>query len=649
MAGLRVSIFIFFIVISFQCYSQGSNLLIGDSNWYDALHKQLKILGEDTNRVIILNQLAHYHKFYRSDSGIYYGYRALALSRQIEYIHGELGALHVLALSYRTLGNYSKALQINLEGLRKAEKYNIIHRKGQFRFNIGIIHVLSGEYNKGLIDLRESIPILELTEYELIILAETWIARAYTEIGRTDSAFYFGHKAFAKAVDNNQPWLLIWPARQLGDLHYRLQNLDSANYYFKTAIRDAFPSNNVSIGSNSALSMAKLFFQMNQNDSTAYYAHFAHETAITGGLLSETIDASRFLAKLYKETDLPKSLSFSEMAIVYKDSLDQLRQNTSLGDILDFDEQQRQYELDAIRSEFQSRLRINVLLGSSFTLLVIAFFLFRNNRRKQKAKKKIQFAYERLKNTQAQLIHSEKMASLGELTAGIAHEIQNPLNFVNNFSEVNSELVEELIDEIRKDNLKETEAIAQDIMDNEQKIQYHGKRADSIVKGMLQHSRTSTGEKESTDINSLCDEYLRLAYHGLRAKDKSFNADFRTELDTDLPKINIIPQDIGRVLLNLINNAFQAVAEVEKPEVIVSTKKHDNEIIISVADNGPGIPDEIKDKIFQPFFTTKPTGQGTGLGLSLSYDIVKSHGGEIKVESSENKGSEFIIQLPLKM
>jgi two-component system, NtrC family, sensor kinase len=268
-------------------------------------------------------------------------------------------------------------------------------------------------------------------------------------------------------------------------------------------------------------------------------------------------------------------------------------------------------------------------------------------------------SFEELKAAQAQLIQSEKMASLGELTAGIAHEIQNPLNFVNNFSEVSNELMEEMKEELAAGNMLLVNEIAEDIKQNLEKINHHGKRADAIVKGMLQHSRTSSGQKEPTDINALADEYLRLAYHGLRAKDKSFNADFRTEFDKSLPKIKVIPQDLGRVLLNLINNAFYAVSEKAKqdlkgykPEVTVKTKYSSLEggkgdVKISIQDNGNGIPDAVKDKIFQPFFTTKPTGQGTGLGLSLSYDIVKAHGGELRVETKQGEGSEFIIIIPI--
>jgi two-component system, NtrC family, sensor kinase len=255
-----------------------------------------------------------------------------------------------------------------------------------------------------------------------------------------------------------------------------------------------------------------------------------------------------------------------------------------------------------------------------------------------------------LKSTQSQLIQSEKMASLGELTAGIAHEIQNPLNFVNNFSEVSNELIEEMNEELGKGDIEEAKSIAADIKQNLEKINHHGKRADAIVKGMLQHSRSSSGVKEPTNINALADEYLRLAYHGLRAKDKSFNATLKTNFDESIGKIDIIPQDMGRVILNLITNAFYAVAEKKthigsgfEPTVLVSTIKNNGNVEIKVADNGPGIPQKVLDKIFQPFFTTKPTGEGTGLGLSLAYDIVKAHGGELKVETKEGEGSSFII------
>jgi len=296
-------------------------------------------------------------------------------------------------------------------------------------------------------------------------------------------------------------------------------------------------------------------------------------------------------------------------------------------------------EIDLVRS-----------LADTFS---VAYARYEDFKQLEDAKNKIETTLSELKATQSQLIQAEKMASLGELTAGIAHEIQNPLNFVNNFSEVNKELISELVEEVDKGNTKEIKLLAKDIKENSEKINHHGKRADTIVKGMLQHSRISSGQKELTDINALVDEYLRLAYHGLRAKDKSFNAKFETDFDNRIGKINIVPQDIGRVILNLINNAFYAVTEKRKqigdsfePTVSVSAKKINGRIEVRVKDNGNGIPQKVLDKIFQPFFTTKPTGQGTGLGLSLSYDIIKAHGGELKVETKEGEGVEFIIHLP---
>jgi two-component system NtrC family sensor kinase len=260
-----------------------------------------------------------------------------------------------------------------------------------------------------------------------------------------------------------------------------------------------------------------------------------------------------------------------------------------------------------------------------------------------------------LKATQSQLIQSEKMASLGELTAGIAHEIQNPLNFVNNFSEVSIELIEEMEEEIIKGEKEEALSIVKDIKQNLEKINFHGKRADGIVKGMLQQSRLGNNVKEPTNINVITDEYLRLAYHGLRAKDKSFNAELLTSFEESLPKINVIPQDIGRVLLNLFTNAFYAThhkqktaSEDYKPLVTVTTVLKGKVVEIVVKDNGMGIPENIKSKIMEPFFTTKPAGEGTGLGLSISYDIiVNAHGGTIAIDSKENEYTIFIIRLPL--
>jgi len=363
-----------------------------------------------------------------------------------------------------------------------------------------------------------------------------------------------------------------------------------------------------------------------------------------------------------------------------KDSLFNSKQAQQFQNI-DSDAEKRQSEIETAKKDYRNRLQKYALISGLAVILFAAIVLWRNNRNKQRAytlltkqkqetdlqKTKVEQALDELKSTQAQLVQREKMASLGELTAGVAHEIQNPLNFVNNFSEVNSDLVAEL--KTRNEQLKiedsEINELLNDIDQNNKKISMHGKRAEGIVKGMLQHSKTSSGQREPTDINKLAGECVRLVYHGLLAKDKSFNAKYETDFDPTIGKINIVPQDIGRVLLNLINNAFYAASqpsegglshsETERiPMVWVSTKRDADRILISVKDNGNGIPKSIIDKIFQPFFTTKPTGQGTGLGLSLAYEIVKAHGGEIKVNTKEarpddpvglGEGTTFTIAL----
>ena len=337
-----------------------------------------------------------------------------------------------------------------------------------------------------------------------------------------------------------------------------------------------------------------------------------------------------------------------------------------------FEIQQKQDEIDTLTKDQtlkdlnlkkQAIVR-NSLIAVLSLVMLIAFILFRNYRIKDRTnalldaqKRELEQTLNVLKTTQSQLVQSEKMASLGELTAGVAHEIQNPLNFVNNFSEINQEMIAEMKEAIDAGNYEEAKMIADDIEKNHEKINHHGKRADAIVKNMLQHSRKNTGQKELTDINSLCDEYLRLSYHGLKAKDKLFNADKQTNFDESTGRINIVTQDIGRVLLNLFNNAFFAVNEKKKtagedykPFVCVTTHKvpipNGSAVLIIIEDNGIGIPGNILDKIFHPFFTTKPSGQGTGLGLSLSYDIIKAHGGSIDVQTKQGEGTKFIIQLP---
>jgi signal transduction histidine kinase len=491
-------------------------------------------------------------------------------------------------------------------------------------------------------------------------------AAIYIEKHQLDSARYFLQKAFLYppvkigSVDG-------WVYATSGRIHTELRNYDSALMFYRQSILAHKQDKNIKDLANAYNYIAALFKTIGSKDSSLFYARQALSISKPKKFTKEILETTLLLSNIYEPLNTDSTLHYYKQAMMAKDSLyNQNKQRQILS--YKFNEERRQQERKHTEEKYNNQLKIYALIVTGVIFLITAVLLWLNNQHRRKAytllqrqkletenqKSKVEQTLSELKRTQTQLIQSEKMASLGELTAGIAHEIQNPLNFVNNFSEVSNELIKEIKDERRKtkderDEDLENELLT-DISQNLEKINHHGKRADAIVKGMLDHSRKSTGEKVPTDINALADEYLRLSYHGMRAKDKSFNADFVTDFDPNLPKVNVVPQDIGRVLLNIINNAFQAVGSRHalnlQPTVTVSTKNLGDRIQISVSDNGPGIPDAIKEKIFQPFFTTKPTGSGTGLGLSLSYDIVKAHGGELKVESVEGKGSTFIILLP---
>lgn len=496
-------------------------------------------------------------------------------------------------------------------------------------------------------------------------------------MGMLDSAKIYQAQVFEYSSKNTDRYAITYAEmrERLGNVERGLENYDSAILHYRAGIREAlidFDQRNLAAN---YLQMTKLFHVMQRYDSGFYYAKKAIDAAETISWKKAIYEASALLTSMYKSKNQPDSaLRYAELNIAMRDSVYGPEKIQQL-QLISLREQERQLQLQEEKDDLQNRYRMIALLSALGVFLLIAVILWQNNRKKQKANRVLNEQKEQLsahrndlektlhelKATQSQLIQSEKMASLGELTAGIAHEIQNPLNFVNNFSDVSNELIDEMNEELNKGDIEEAKAIASDVKHNLEKINHHGKRADSIVKGMLQHSRTSSGQKEPTDINVLCDEYLRLSYHGIRAKDKTFNAALNTVYDETIGTINIIPQDIGRAILNLINNAFYAVSEKKKlsggarlpdgqdyqPTVSLVTKKSGTKVLISVKDNGNGIPQKILDKIFQPFFTTKPTGQGTGLGLSLSYDIIKVHSGDLKVETKEGEGSEFVIVLPV--
>ena len=462
-----------------------------------------------------------------------------------------------------------------------------------------------------------------------------------------------------------------------GQIEMTQGNYAAAIPFFNTAL-DLFMKANKGVTPFIYCYLSECYQKINNLPKALDNGLQAYKTSKFYSIKRIELKSSLLLSRIYEQkkqgNEAFKYLKIYQQLKDVSDDLDSSNRlaNVEIKSILD----KSSLEIDKLEKEKLQRESQNqnqrwwifTIAAALFSTMVLLFILYRNNKNKQKAnnllsqqkeeiniqKNKVEKTLDKLKSTQSQLIQSEKMASLGELTAGIAHENQNPLNFVNNFSEVSMELIVEMEAEMEKGDTAEAKIIANDIKQNLEKINYHGKRADGIVKGMLQHSRTSSGQKEPTDINKLTDEYLRLAYHGLRAKDKSFNATMKTDYDETIGNINIIPQDMGRVILNLITNAFYVVDEKKKqigedyePIVSVSTKKVGDIVQVSVKDNGNGIHQNVLDKIFQPFFTTKPTGQGTGLGLSLSYDIVKAHGGELLVETKEGEGSAFSFQLPI--
>jgi two-component system, NtrC family, sensor kinase len=595
---------------------------------------------QDTIRVLTMSKICNLYSATNSDSALFYGQKALDLSRQIKYPKGEANALLDLALAIYNMGDYPKSMELSLKGLQISEKYNFIFLKATAFDRIGNIYLDMKEYSKCISYYRQSMEFCKAVNNNYLYdIGQSNLLQAYLGLNQLDSALYYGHLAEEYERKYNSD-IIPWTLHSLGLVYLQRGNRQLALKYLKDGLENSYKQNNTKVAAIANLSLAKLYKQNSQLDSSVYYAKQGLANAMEGNYYNEIIEVGMFLSEFYESTDTKGALHYSRIAIAAEKDLYNQGKKYALKSITDFDQKERDYEIEAETTAYKNKVKQYALLTGLSAFLLVAFILFRNNRQKHKANKILESTLTNLKSTQSQLIQSEKMASLGELTAGIAHEIQNPLNFVNNFSEISSELVEEMKGERIKDKGERDEElegeILNDISQNLEKILHHGKRADAIVKGMLQHSRTSSGVKEPTDINALADEYLRLSYHGLRAKDKSggqagFNADFKTDFDPNLPKINVIPQDIGRVLLNLINNAFYAVYEKSKmvvvethgrasqqtsspykPTVTVSTKNLGDRIEISVKDNGPGIPPEIKDKIFQPFFTTKPPAREPG-------------------------------------
>ena len=653
-----------FLALIFSCFTFVK--IQAQPSYADSLKNVFLDAKEDSTKTMALYRLSWYYSLLYPDSALYYADKLIQLSTKENDLPAKALGYICKGEALDRVASYPEALEAAFQGLEIARALNS-HRSfvmGRAYSLIGHVYNMTGNDEESVGYFHTALGLLEAShEYsEDLCLARFSMAFSMLATGKIDSAMYYVRKAksmFANPLNQRDPgpWLCLIT----GNIFNKEENYDSAEYYYRQGIKVTERFNAPFAGVLFYENLADILYKKKEIDSCIYYAQRSLTLCQKYKYKNFEVSVSGFLAEVYDKTDVDSAYKYVKIMVAAKEEVNNANRGRQFQKVSS-DAEKKEKELEDAKARFTNSLKLYGLIALLSFFVLIAIIFWRNNRQRKKAntllaeeKEKLEHTLAELKSTQYQLIQSEKMASLGELTAGIAHEIQNPLNFVNNFSELNEELLRELNTEAEKGNLEDVKAIANNIALNSEKINRHGKRADSIVKGMLQHSRASSGQKEPTDINKLADEYLRLAYQGLRAKDKSFNANFKTELDDSIGKVNVVSQDIGRVILNLINNAFYAVNEKQKqnlngyePTVTITTAKRNGKVVIRVKDNGNGIPQKIVDKVFQPFFTTKPTAQGTGLGLSLAYDIItKGHGGELGVETKESEGSEFIIWLPL--
>ncbi len=691
-------------------------VFIGQSPETDSLLRATGGGKNDSLKVNALINLAIENSQSAPDKSLEYAEKARDIASKINFKSGEAYAYKWLGIVSNYKGKYYDALLNSNKSLDIFEAIGDKAGTSNLLSNLGSFYADNGDDSKAVEYYLRSLDLAKQIENKLRIeTALGNIGVIYSKNPETDDKaldYYFQALPYAIEIDDTASICILYT--NIGEVYVAQGYLNKAENYYDTAVNICKGTSGVAYTYNDLgklfrlkkdFAAAKNYFekgyaiakQFNSSidilQSLVGEAEVQLETGKTSGAIAsfrealtlgttlnsapELKDIYAGLASAYKklndyknalffqgklndlyESENQKKISFSTATLEY--ALELQKQSGKIAVLM---KENKLQELSLSKERFARNVSI-AGLAALLVFAIILLFIIRQRKKLNKIlssqkteiesqKASVEKALTELKSTQAQLIQAEKMASLGELTAGIAHEIQNPLNFVNNFSEVNKEMIAELKEEVEKRNYDEVKILADDIEVNEERINHHGKRAGAILKSMLQHSLVSSGQKEMANINALCDEYLRLSYNGLRVKDKNFNAEMHTVFDNSIKAINIVPQDIGRVLLNLFNNAFYAVNEQKsknpvsyQPTVWLSTKKTGNRITITVRDNGGGIPEKIKDKIFQPFFTTKPTGQGTGLGLSLSYDIIKAHGGEIKVDSKENEGTRFVIELP---
>ncbi|RRA98126.1 tetratricopeptide repeat-containing sensor histidine kinase [Larkinella rosea] len=657
-------------------------LVCAQSAEIDSLKRQLAHQPADTNRVRLLNQLGRLYLDIKPDTTYRLAQQAYQLAQELDDKPGRARGLSIMGSSLASLGDYPKAIRSFQQSLQISRSIHDLTATYRTLNNMAAPYQDQKDHRQALRLLQEAQRIFELvhrndSQRDAHSYATLYgnLGEAFLKIDQLDSADYYLRQALPLSEQQGGRIVLEHNLYQLGDLQLKRHDTTAALAYYRRGLVAARESNTTVILADIYLRIATVYQAKGPIDSCIVNARRALLAGQQSGYLNVILSTSELLTKLYEGRDNTQALRYYKVAVAAKDSLfsqEKLKQLLTLG----FEEQQRRQEQAATAALYQNRIRLYGLSGLVAVVVLVAGLLWRNNQRQRRSnqlltlqkteldqqRSKAEQALRELQTTQNQLIQKEKMASLGELTAGIAHEIQNPLNFVNNFAEVGTELVDEFREDMVPQLLPAQKELAgaflEDLSQSLNKIAHHGRRADAIVKGMLAHSRATTGTREPTNLNALANEYLQLACQGMRTKDKNpVDVTIHTDFEEGLRPVMVIPQDIGRVLLNVYNNAFYAVQEKKnrlpttesyQPTVWLRTWQEADQVIIEVHDNGMGIPESAIEKVFQPFFTTKPTGEGTGLGLSLSYDLVtKGHGGKLSVVSEPGQFTRMQIALPL--
>lgn len=640
-----------------------SVLLFGQFN-KDSFSVSLRKITIDTTLVDVLLDSSEKYLYNQPDITYWIAQQCQPLAEKIHYKDGEARVLFVKGKVNKQIGNYPAALELYKQSQKIYESTkNRGGIAGDLLF-IGEVYAYQSDHPLALSFFFQAMDLFQKDSNDYgVAFSLLKISDSYEKLSRLDScAYYLQQIAMLKKDHEEIDYVL--KGRILytyGNLFLKKKNYEKAVAYYRQSLDELSAKTEDRTMCQVMLSMAGLFQQEGREDSSVQYARQSLLLAQKGEFMLEVFNASEFLYRIFKKyQQYANALTYLETSNAAKDNL------FSRAKIIAIENQRFQDELEKKQDEFErqtnaKQMKIYTLLAALTAIFIIASILWRNNKQKQKAndllqqqKQEVQKTLTELRTLQQQLIHAEKMASLGEVTAGIAHEIQNPLNFITNFSELSTELLAEMQEDLRSGHTEDALCMTDSLKQSLEKINQHGKRADAIVKNMLQHSRKHTGTKEHTDINALVDEYLQLSYEAMRAKDKSFHAILETHFESGVEKVEMIPQDMGRVLLNLFNNAFYSVHEKMKasnngyePTIQVVTRRNGSSFEIRIRDNGMGIPEKVVDKIYQPFFTTKPTGEGTGLGLSLSYDIVtKVHNGTMDVNTKQGEYAEFVIELP---